>query len=111
MNGGGGGHAGYGGIGCLSPTTDVTPGKFFDSVIKPVLYGGSGSGGAKGGGIIWIQANNLINNGGISANGVNSGTNTGGGGAGGAIYINLQRGEITLITPITTLQYPSDIII
>lgn len=59
--------------------------------------GAAGGGGGSGGGIVWIAANNIVNNGTISANGGNGGNATGtagatgsaggGGGGGGSVVI------------------------
>jgi len=74
----------------------ITVGGFATTLSYPWAGGGSGGGGANetgagassggggsGGGIVWIAANNIINNGRISANGGNGANASGTGGAGG----------------------------
>lgn len=60
----------------------------------PNIAEGSGGGmyknlkkGGQGGGIIWIQSNNMTLNGSLLANGNDAVTQYGGGGSGGSIYI------------------------
>lgn len=96
--GGGAGHGGYGGFGSHAYATG---GDVYDSSNQPSLPGSGGAGtgqaspvGGSGGGAIWIEAAREVTlYGTISALGSNTtetASYSGGGGAGGAIYIGCE---------------------
>ncbi len=94
-NGGGGGHAGHGGSGC---NRTATGGASHDSVHKPSHYGGGGSLGAHGGGVVWLTAFAVVVNGSLTSDGESAtGVNTAGGGAGGSVFVDVQSGEIRYV--------------
>ena len=83
----GGGHGGYGGKGYLQ---DIRGG-FYNSLLRPNMYGSSGGGGkTQGGGILRILSKSLKINGEIKADGQSGTSVTGsfnGGASGGSIWL------------------------
>ena len=90
--GGGGGYGGQGGIGHEGTASSLS-GPTYGSAQAPIDPGSGGAlgygsnGGGPGGGLIRIQATNIVLNGSIMANGNPAPNNAGGGGAGGGINI------------------------
>lgn len=84
--GGGGGHGGW------AYKFNVGEGLFYGSITAPVepgSGGGTGGGipGGAGGGAIRIAATTILNNGSITADGMDNGSVSAGAGSGGSIYI------------------------
>jgi hypothetical protein len=90
------GGGGYGGNGAYASIPSATGGVAYGFQVQPFTSGSGGgsqapySTGGAGGGSIQIQADTLVVEGTISANGLKGTGSGGGGGSGGSIYINAQ---------------------
>lgn len=92
----GGGHGGYGGRGAGFTNSSSPGGNIYDSTASPILPGSgggglAGAGGAGGGALRMTVSGQLILEGRISANGLNTVSNWSGGGAGGSLYLTLNQ--------------------
>lgn len=88
--------AGYGGTGGVNQR-GVAGGLAYGSLEEPLLAGSAGGrasgesiAGGPGGGLVWVEADQILVNGLISANGQTLGS-LGGGGSGGGIYLSARR--------------------
>jgi len=96
VNGGGAGHAGYGGDGLLLSSLGNVPrgGRYYDNSEQPVIAGSGGggylssNGGAGGGAVRLMVKGSLRLDGVISVNGNSVFSGGGGGGSGGSIWIS-----------------------
>jgi hypothetical protein len=78
-----GGGASHGGEGTTSPCTNAVP---YGSNTRPITLG-SGSNNYPGGGAVYLETENLVNNGDIDVRGENAGGATYYSGAGGSIWV------------------------
>jgi hypothetical protein len=91
--GGGGGHAGFGGMGSL--ISQSRGGNYYDVLTGPTLPGSGGGGtslypGGPGGGVVRLDVNGLLQlDGSIDADGERPSSSVAGGGSGGSVWLTV----------------------